>query len=89
MQLPQGSSKAGATASRGLCDVDLVRDHASCWEQCQAKECPVQELETVVADRNSLQRQLTSVAAAHEAETRQLHADKTALKVGRGICPDV
>ena len=35
----------------------------------------------MVADRNSLQRQLTAVTAAHEAETRQLHADKTGLQV--------
>ncbi len=41
----------------------------------------MQELETVVADRNALQRQLTAVTAAHEAETRQLHADKTGLQV--------
>lgn len=37
----------------------------------------------MVADRNSLQRQLTAVTAAHEAETRQLHADKTGLQVRR------
>ncbi len=37
----------------------------------------------MVADRNSLQRQLTSVAAAHEAETRQLHSDRTGLQVRR------
>jgi hypothetical protein len=36
-----------------------------------------QELETVVADRDSLQRQLAAQSAEHEAETRQLHADKT------------
>ena len=37
----------------------------------------------MVADRNALQRQLTAVTAAHEAETRQLHADKTGLQVRR------
>lgn len=36
-----------------------------------------------MADRNALQRQLTSLTAAHEAETRQLHADKTGLQVHR------
>lgn len=40
-----------------------------------------QELETVVADRDSLQRQLAAQSAAHEAETRQLHAEKTGLQV--------
>ena len=35
----------------------------------------------MVADRDSLQRQLTAQSAAHEAETRQLHADKTGLQV--------
>lgn len=39
-----------------------------------------QELETVVADRNALQRQLMAATATHEAETRQLHADKTGLQ---------
>ena len=45
--------------------------------------CPnlAQELESVVADRNALQRQVMSITAAHEAETRQLHAEKAGLQV--------
>ena len=35
----------------------------------------------MVADRDSLQQQLAAQSAAHEAETRQLHADKTGLQV--------
>jgi hypothetical protein len=40
-----------------------------------------QELETVVSDRDSLQRQLAAQSATHEAEKRQLHADKTGMQV--------
>ena len=35
----------------------------------------------MVADRNALQRQVMSITAAHEAETRQLHAEKAGLQV--------
>lgn len=35
----------------------------------------------MVADRDSLQQQLAAQSAAHEAETRQLHVDKTGLQV--------
>lgn len=35
----------------------------------------------VVADRTALQTRLTSLTAAHEAETRQLHAGKAGLQV--------
>ena len=55
-------------------------------EACQLgigieKGVPVQELETVVADRSALQTRMTSLAATHELEMRQLHADKAGLQV--------
>ena len=40
----------------------------------------------MVADRNALQRQVMSITAAHEAETRQLHAEKAGLQVRQPHC---
>ena len=41
----------------------------------------MQELESVVADRNALQQRMSMVATSHAAEVQQLHADKAALQV--------
>ena len=35
----------------------------------------------MVADRSALQTRMTSLAATHELEMRQLHADKAGLQV--------
>ncbi|CAK0783408.1 hypothetical protein CVIRNUC_006607 [Coccomyxa viridis] len=49
--------------------------------QMESLQRQLKELESVVADRNALQRQVMSITAAHEAETRQLHAEKAGLQV--------
>lgn len=41
----------------------------------------LQELQSVIAERNSLQQHLAEVTAQKEAEIRQLHEDRAALQV--------